>query len=102
MIGVLSDLPSNVAGFKAIGEVTKDDYGKVVFPEIKRHTEASKKLNFVFLVDTSLKNFSAGAWIRDIWLGIKELANWHKVAIISDVEKIRHFTDSFSFHLPGQ
>lgn len=102
MIGILPGIPPNVAGFKASGEVTREDYENVVFPEIRRHVERYGHLNFVFYVDTPLKNFSAGAWIRDIWLGLKELARWHKVAIISDVENIRRFTDTVSRLLPGE
>jgi hypothetical protein len=102
MIGLLPGLPPNVAGFKASGEVTKDDFEKVIFPEVKRHTALSGKLNFVFYVDTPLKNFSIGAWIRDIWLGMRQFASWRKIAIISDVERIRNFTDNISFLLPGE
>jgi hypothetical protein len=102
MIDILPGLPSNVVGFKATGEVTREDFEKVVFPGIKQHMDVSRKLNFIFYVDTPLRNFSAGAWIRDIWLGIKKFAAWHKVAIVSDVEKIRHFTDSISHILPGE
>ncbi len=102
MIGILPGIPPNVAGFKASGEVTREDYEKIVFPVIRQHVETFGHLNFVFYVDTSLKNFSAGAWIRDIWLGVRELARWHKVAIISDVERIRRFTDTISHLLPGE
>jgi len=102
MIGILPGVPPNVAGFKASGEVTREDYENVVFPEIRRHVETFGHLNFVFYVDTSLKNFSAGAWLRDIWMGIKEFARWNKVAIISDVERIRRFTDTISHLLPGE
>ena len=102
MIGILPDIPSNVAGFKATGEVTREDYEKVVFPEIRRHIEKFGHLNFVFYVDTSLKNFSAGAWVRDIWMSIRDLGRWHKVAIVSDKGGIRGFTDTISFLLPGE
>ena len=102
MIGILPGIPPNVAGFRASGEVTHEDYENVVFPEIRRHVEAFGHLNFVFYVDTSLKNFSAGAWLRDIWMGIKGFARWHRVAIISDVERIRRFTDAISHLLPGE
>ena len=102
MIGVLPDLPPNVAGFRASGDVTKDDFEKVLSPEVRKHMAFSEKLNFVFYVDTPLKNFSTGAWVRDIWLGIIQFASWGKIAIISDVEKIRNFTDNISFLLPGE
>lgn len=102
MIDLLPDLPANVVGFKATGEVTREDFEKVVFPGIKKYTDTSRKLNFIFFVDTPLRNFSIGAWIRDIWLGVKKFTAWHKVAIVSDVEKIRNFTDSVSHILPGE
>jgi hypothetical protein len=102
MIGILPDVPPNVAGFRASGEVTREDYKNIVYPEIRRHVETFGHLNFVFFVDTSLKNFSVGAWIRDIWLSLKEMARWHRVAIISDVEKVRNFTDTISRLLPGE
>jgi SpoIIAA-like len=102
MIDILPGLPANVVGFKATGEVTREDFEKVVFPGIKKYTDTSRKLNFIFFVDTPLRNFSTGAWIRDIWLGVKKFAAWHKVAIVSDVEKIRSFTDSVSHILPGE
>jgi SpoIIAA-like len=102
MIGLLPNLPANVAGFHATGEVTRDDYEKVVFPEVERHKKTPGDLNFVFFVDTPMKNFSAGAWIRDLWLGLKGFARWHKVAIVSNVERIRNFTDAVSPLFPGE
>src|SRR5260370_211044 len=102
MIGLLPNLPANVAGFRASGEVTKEDYKNLVFPEVERHKKNPGDLNFVFFVDTPMKNFSAGAWIRDLWLGLKGFTRWHKVAIISDVEKVRNFTDAVSPQFPGE
>jgi hypothetical protein len=102
MIGILPNLPANVAGFRASGLVTKEDYEKVVFPEVERHKKISEHLNFVFFVDTPMKNFSLGAWIRDLWLGLKGFARWNKVAIISDMEKVRNFTDAVSPLFPGE
>src|SRR5262249_34554145 len=102
MIGILPGIPPNVAGFRASGEGTHEDYENVVFPVIRQHVETFGHLNFVSYVDTSLKNFSAGAWLRDIWMGIKGFARWHRVAIISDVERIRRFTDAISHLLPGE
>jgi hypothetical protein len=38
----------------------------------------------------------------DAWLGLKELVNRRRVAIVSDVEKIRHFTDKAGHQVPGE
>jgi hypothetical protein len=102
MIGLLPNVPDNVAGFHATGEVTREDYEKVVFPEVERHKRNADDLNFVFFVETPMKNFSTGAWIRDLWLGLKGFTRWHKVAIVSDVEKVRNFTNAVSPLFPGE
>jgi len=102
VIELMTGLPSNVIGFKATGEVTMKDYREVIFPEVERQVNKDEKLNYVFLIDTSLEDFTTGAWISDAWLGLKELANWRRVAIVSNVEKIRHFTDKAVHLAPGE
>jgi hypothetical protein len=102
MIELMTGLPSNVIGFRARGEVTMKDYREVIFPEVERQTDRDNKLNYVFVIETSLNDFTTGAWISDAWLGLKELVNWRRVAIVSDVEKIRHFTDKAGHWAPGE
>jgi hypothetical protein len=102
MIEKMTGLPSNVIGFTASGEVSMKDYHDIVFPEVKKQVDRADKLNYVFLIDTPLNDFTAGAWISDAWLGLKEAARWRRVAIVSDVEKIRHFTDTVSKWIPGE
>jgi hypothetical protein len=102
MIETIPGLPANVVGFRASGEVTKKDYDEVLFPVVKKQADQTKKLNYVFIVDTALGDFSAGAWVQDVWLGLKELIRWHRVAIVSDSEKIRSFTNMAGHFVPGE
>ena len=101
MIESIPGLSAGVIGFRASGEITKKDYDQVVFPIVSKHLQAGKELNYVFMVDTSLKDFSPGAWIQDIWLGVKDLFKWNRVAIVSDSERIRSFTDKAGHLIPG-
>jgi hypothetical protein len=102
MIELMKSLPSNVIGFRATGEVTAKDYREIVFPEIEKQAGNEDKLNYIFVIDTSLSEFTTGAWINDVWLGLKEAAKWRRVAIVSDVEKIRQFTDKAGHFAPGE
>lgn len=102
MIEQLQNTPDNVVAFRATGEVTKDDYERTIFPKVDRHTDTGKPLNYVFVVDTPLKNFTAAAWIQDAWLGLKKIAKWHRVAIVSDQEGIRNFTNTVGHFVPGE
>jgi len=102
MIEKLSNVPQNVAAFRAAGEVTKDDYTNVVVPQVSLLVENTGRLNFLLLLDTSVTNFTAGAWLQDAMLGLKQLTKWNRAAIVSDSEGVIKFTDIFSFVAPGE
>ncbi len=102
MITYLENLPANVAGFKAIGEITEKDFSDTVMPKVKALIDKTNTLNYLLVLETSLKDFTIGAWMKDVWMGIKHLTKWNRAAIVSDVEAIRNFTDFFSYLLPGE
>jgi hypothetical protein len=102
MIYVIDNLPANMVGFRATGEVNENDFTSVVIPRVKAVMEKTGKLNYLLLLDTSLKNFTFGAWIKDALLGIKNLTRWNRAAIVSDSAIIRKFTDMFSVLIPGE
>jgi hypothetical protein len=56
----------------------------------------------MLILDTSVKNFTWGAWVKDALLGIKNLTKWNRAAIVSDSGFIRKFTDIFSIFMPGE
>lgn len=102
MIERLKDVPGNLAAFRATGEVTQDDFKNTVMPEVELMVEKTDKLNYLLLLDTDIKNFTAGAWLQDVLLGIKNLMKWNRAAIVSDSENIIKFTDAFSVAMPGE
>ena len=102
MIHYLQDLPLNIVGFKAIGEITEKDFTETVMPKAKALIDKTDKLNYLLVLETSVKNFKIGVWMKDAILGIKHVTKWNKAAIVSDVESIRNFTDFFSYLMPGE
>lgn len=102
MIQKLDNMPDNMVGFRALGEVVKDDFTHVVIPCVEQQIEKTGKLNYLLLLDTSIQDFSAGAWWQDAMMGIKNLTKWNRAAIVSDSEGIRKFTDFFSILMPGE
>ncbi len=91
-----------MVGFRATGEVVKDDFENVVMPEVKKLVEKTDRLNYMLVLDTSVKNFSFGAWFKDAALGIKNLTKWNRAAIITDSEGVKKFTAVFSVLMPGE
>ena len=102
MIHHLPDLPSNIVGFKAIGEITEKDFSDTVMPTVQALIDKTGKLNYLLVLETSVKNFTLGSWIKDAMMGIKHLTKWNRAAIVSDVEAIRTFTNFFSYLMPGE
>lgn len=102
MIHILENLPATMVGFVASGEVTQNDFTDRVMPEVKRLVDKTRELNYLLVLDTSIKNFSLGAWFQDAIMGIRHLARWKRAAIVTDVEGIRVFTDIFSVLMPGE
>ncbi|MBO9584855.1 MAG: STAS/SEC14 domain-containing protein [Flavobacterium sp.] len=96
------DAPANTAAFRAVGEVTADDYRNVLVPEVTRLAEKINEINFLFLIDTEIKNFTAAAWIEDAILGLKNLGKWNRAAIVTDSDKAISFTNAFSYFVPGE
>lgn len=102
MILYLKDLPENIVGFKAVGEITEIDFTTTVMPKVKELIDKTEQLNYLLILETSLNNFTVGAWMKDAMMGIKHLTKWNRAAIVSDVQAIRNFTDFFSYLMPGE
>ena len=102
MIHHLQNLPSNIVGFKAVGEITEEDFSETVMPKVKELIDKTDQLNYLLVLETSLKNFTVGAWMKDALMGIKHLTKWNRAVVVSDTEAILSFTNFFSYLMPGE
>lgn len=102
MITVMTDVPENVAAFKASGEVSELDFENLVFPVVEEKVDAFDELNYLLLLDTDLDHFTAGAWFQDALLGLKNITKWNRAAIVTDKKGVQNFTDIFSVLMPGE
>lgn len=102
MITELENLPANMVGFRATDTITEEDFTNTVMPAVKAIIEKTGHLNYLLVLDTSIKNFTIGAWLKDALMGIKHLTKWKRAAIVSDLDAIRTFTDAFSIVMPGE
>ncbi|RED22558.1 SpoIIAA-like protein [Flavobacterium cutihirudinis] len=96
------DTTDNIVAFRALAEVTKEDFLTVVTPAVEHLVKQTHEINFLLVLDTDIENFTAGAWLEDALLGLKHLGKWNRAAIITDSEDIISFTNGFSFIVPGE
>jgi hypothetical protein len=102
MIEQIKNLPGNMVGFRAMAMVTKEDFEHIVMPEVEKIVSKTGELNFMLVLDTNVKDFTAGAWMQDALLGLKNLTKWHRAAIVTDDIAIHQFTTVFSALVPGE
>jgi len=81
MIERMPDLPDNVLGFIAKGELTAGDYKSAVMPAIEEKLKEFDKIRLVYVIGTEFKDFTPGAMLADMKVGFSHLAIWEKIAV---------------------
>lgn len=71
-------------------------------PAVEQLVKQINEINFLFLIDTEIKDFTTGAWMEDAMLGLKNLGKWNRAAIVTDSENAISFTNGFSYIVPGE
>lgn len=101
MIEVIHGLPAHVAAFRATGKINRYDYIDIINPVVDNIYYQFGKINYLLVLNTSLKNYSAGAWFRDALLGFVYFTDWKKLAVVSEKKSIVRFTDIFGKLIPA-
>jgi SpoIIAA-like len=102
MVEKIPGLPDDVLGFEAKGTVTANDYESVIIPAVEALFSRQKKARFLYHLGGEFSGFEAAAVWDDTKLGLKHLAGWERMAVVSDVEWIRAAVKIFGIAIPGR
>jgi hypothetical protein len=102
MLQFINDLPEHVVGIHAIGDVSKDDYDRVLAPRLDELVAKQGEINYILVLENTLSNFTAGAWYDELRLGLKHFTKWKKIAVVTDQKGVEWFTNAFKIVIPGQ
>jgi hypothetical protein len=100
MIEVMPDVQGNQVGVIASGQVTAEDYEKVLIPEVEARLQAHPKVRLLYHIGPDFTGFSAGAMLDDAKLGLRHFKDWDRIAVVTDVSWIRAGIDLFRFTMP--
>lgn len=104
MIERLVDMPAGTLGFRVAGEIEREDYEKVLVPELNRAFEAGGGLRTLYVVE-HLDEIEPGAlWAEaklGLDLGIRHHDAWVRSAIVTDLEWIARSVRLFAWMIPG-
>lgn len=100
MIRLLPNLPSDVVGFEAIGEVRASDYESVLAPAITEAIAASGDINVLYVLGDAFTGYSGGALWEDAVVGTEHFAHWKKIAVVTDTPWVEHTVNAFAWMMP--
>lgn len=102
MIELIPNLPDGMVGLKLSGRIDANDYNETITPAIETALMAHKKINVLVLVDGAGVDFSPGAAVRDVKVGLGRPFSWNKVALVSDSKWLDGLIPVFSALIPGE
>jgi hypothetical protein len=102
MIEQLKDFPANVMAFVCKGKVTKDDYETVLVPAVSEALKKHDKVRLYYETAGDFSGIDPGAVFTDFKVGMEHFTRWERIAVVTDVDWIKHTMQFFSFMMPAQ
>ena len=102
MIECIEAFPDNVVALIAKGQVTKKDYEQVLIPKVEAALKRHDKIRLYYELSSQFSGIDPGAAWDDLKVGVEHLTRWERMAVVTDVDWIKHLINAFRFLLPGQ
>jgi SpoIIAA-like len=102
MIEAFSDFPPNVLAFACKGHVTKGDYETVLVPAVEKALREHERVRIYYEIGSDFGGIDPSAVWEDMKIGLGHFQRWDRIAVVTDVDWIRHTMGLFRFLLPGK
>ena len=100
MINTLTDMPDGVIGWELDGKLEASDYTSQLIPAIEG--AAGKGPVNAVVVIPSFDGMSGGAMKEDFKLGVHHLKALERMAVVTDLDWMRHFMSLFGWMVHGE
>ncbi len=99
--------PASVVAVEVVGKLEKADYDSVLLPAIQHQIEGSGEIRCVWVFGDKYEGLTVGAIEGDAKLYIGELvhrnlSNWKRCAVVTNLDWLRHSIEIFRFMIPGE
>ena len=105
MIERLEDMPPGTLGFRAAGEIEREDYDEVLVPALRKAVESGDGLRTLYVIE-DLDEIEPGALWADsklgFDLGVRHHDAWVRSAIVTDIAWMARATKLFAWMMPGE
>jgi hypothetical protein len=100
-VTVMSGLPDDTIGISVEGVIEARDYDDVIVPLIEEKLGRYERIKFLYRIGRKFESFTPGAVWSDTRIGLKHLTRFSRIAVVSDIEWIRHAVRLFAPMVPG-
>lgn len=101
MIETIAGLPANVIGFRVVEQITAADYTDVLSPVVDAVIARGEEVRIV-LEFPQWTGMTGGAMWEDMKIGIERFTKWKRIALVTDVDWMRHAVNLFGWMTPGE
>ena len=101
MIQQLASFPGHVVAVLCTSRVTKADYDSVLVPAVAEALREHRKVRLYYETGADFAGLDLGAAWEDFKVGMESIMRWERIAVVTDVEWIKHAVRFFSFLMPG-
>jgi hypothetical protein len=102
VIELIGGLPEGVVGLEGVGEVTSADYSSVAFPAVEDALSRHKKIDLLHVLGERFTGYEAGGGWADAKLGVLQAFSWRRIAVVTDLDHIRHQVRRAGWLVPGE
>jgi hypothetical protein len=102
VIELTKGLPEGVVGLEAVGEVTSEDYATVAVPAVERARARHEKIRLLHVLDERFLGYADGGLLDDVMLGLAHPRSWERIAVVTDLNRIRRLVKAAGWSVPGQ
>lgn len=102
MIEMIEGMPAPVVAASASGKVTREDYESALIPAVEAMLSTHAKVRFLYVLGEGFDGYSLGAMWDDTKLGVSNLREWERIAIVTDTDWVDHAIKAFGWMLPGE
>ena len=97
MIEHLAGFPGNIIAVLCSRRVTRADYDFVLIPAVVEALREHDKVRLYYETGADFAGLDLGAAWEDLKVGMENITRWERVAVVTDVEWIKHAVRIFSF-----
>ena len=97
---LLTGLPKDVVGVVAKGKIDRSAYEDELIPAVEKQIREQGKVKLLYVLGDEFEGFTAGAAWDDARLGLMHLADFAKIAVVTDADWIKLGVKMFAPLIP--